>query len=93
MIENLLRIVAERFDVSVEDIKSQRRNRHVLPARHIAAYLAHTALCMPARAIGEEVGGRDYTTILMYCRSIERRAAEDDALSNMLTELKAALSQ
>jgi chromosomal replication initiation ATPase DnaA len=93
MIDRILEVVAEKFGVSVADIKSSRRSRQVLPARHVAAYLAHTALGMTPPDIGEQMGGRDYTNILMYCRAIERRAAEDDALREMLMELKAALTR
>jgi len=93
MIEQLLRTVAKRFDVSVADIKSQRRNRQVLPARHVVAYLAHTALGMAPRDIGERIGGRDYTNVVMYCRAVSRRMQEDEEFRLMLRDLEAGVRQ
>jgi chromosomal replication initiator protein len=89
--DSLLRLVAQRFDVTVADIKSSRRSRQVLPARHIAAYLAHTALGMSHRDIGIRLGGRDYTNIAMYCRAVARRAAEDQQFAGLIDELASAV--
>jgi chromosomal replication initiator protein len=87
--DSALRVVAERFSVSVREIKSDRRTRAVLPARHVAAFLAHTVLGMSSREIGDRLGGRDYTNILMYCRSVARRAQEDEEFSQLLGALEA----
>jgi chromosomal replication initiator protein len=87
MMDHILRLAAERFDVSVSDIKSQRRSRQVLPARHIAAYLAHTASGISPHEIGEGLGGRDYTNIVMYCRTVARRTQEDAEFRRLVDEL------
>lgn len=85
----VLRIVAKEFGVSVADIKSARRSRQVLPVRHIAAYLAHTALGMTPHDIGNRLGGRDYTNIVMYCRTVARRAEEDKEFRRLIENLTA----
>jgi chromosomal replication initiator protein len=89
--DNVLRIVAKEFGVSVADIKSARRSRHVVPARLIAAYLAHTVSGMTPREIGSRLGDRDYTNIEMYCRATARRAEEDEAFKRLLLELEEAV--
>lgn len=86
--DNVLRIVAKEFGVSVADIKSARRTRHVLPARHIAAYLAQTASGMTPREIGDRLGGRDYTNIVMYCRTVARRMQEDEEFKRLVDDLE-----
>lgn len=91
IIDHILRDVAERFDVSVSDIKSQRRSRQVLPARHVAAYLAHTVSGMSPQAIGEHLGGRDYTNIVMYCRAVARLTGDDEEFKRVVDELAASL--
>ncbi len=89
--KDVLRVVAEQFDVSVSDIKSQRRTREVLPARHVAAYLAHTASGMSPREIGAHLGGRDYTNIVMYCRGVVRRLQEDEEFRQLVDRLQTRL--
>lgn len=91
MIDPILRVVAERFGVSVADIRSARRTRQLLPARHVAAYLAHTACGMSPREIGRRLGGRDYTSIEMYCRAVRRRMQEDEEFNAVVEQLKARL--
>lgn len=59
----------------------------MLPARHVAAYLAHTASGMSPREIGERLGGRDYTNIVMYCRAVARRTQEDAEFRRLVDEL------
>lgn len=87
----VLRTVARHFDVSVDDILSTRRSRDVLPARHVAAYLAHVLSGAAPADIGARLGGRDSTIIAMYCRTVARRAAEDEAFKCMLHDLEQRL--
>lgn len=86
--DKLLGVVSKQFSVSIADIKSMRRSRHVLPARHIAAYLAQTAYGMTPREIGEGLGGRDYTNIEMYCRTVARRMLEDEEFRRLVDDLE-----
>lgn len=90
-IGKLLRAVAERFGVSIAEIKSARRTRAVVPARHVAAYLSHTALGMTHQEIGQRLGKRDYTIIAMYCRAVSRRVEEDQEFGRLVQELTTRL--
>lgn len=92
-IGKVLRVVAESFGVSVADIKSARRTRQVLPARLVAAYLAHTALGMTHREIGVRLGGRDYTNIAMYCRAVARHTEKDEEFSWLVHELSTRIRE
>jgi len=87
-ISTVLREVASHFGVTVRDIRSARRTRAILPARHAAAYLMHTLQGATAAEIGSRLGGRDYTTITMYCRAAARRAEVDEVFGRDLAELE-----
>lgn len=86
-IGTVVRVVAKHFDVSVADVLSDRRMRQVLPARHVAAYLAHTLSGLSHREIGQRLGGRDYTIIAMYCRAVSRHLAKDAAFGRVVEQL------
>jgi chromosomal replication initiator protein len=90
-VDTVLSVVGAHFGVSADDIRSLRRTRQVLPARHIAAYLAHTVSGMAPREVGDRLGGRDYTNILMYCRAVARRAEEDEGFRRLLHQLEEAV--
>lgn len=87
-IDTVLRVVAEQFGVSVAEIRSHRRSRQVVPARLVAAYLAHEVTERSPQDIGRQLGGRDQTNIVMYCRTIARKAAEDPEFRRILRRLK-----
>jgi chromosomal replication initiator protein len=90
-IGDVLDVVTRHFEVSTDDIKSQRRTRHVLPARHVSAYLAERIFGLTMQDIGDQLGGRDHTNIVMYCRTVARRAEEDEAFKLLLNELEEAV--
>ena len=92
-VDNVLRVVAEWFSVGVDDIKSLRRTRAILPARHIAAYLAHITSGLTPREVGDGLGGRDDTVILMYCRTVARRALQDEEFGQVIRALEAKIGR
>lgn len=69
----IARRVAERHEVSVDDLKGSGRARWVSQPRQEAMYeiRAQTAQSLPA--IGRFLGGRDHTTILWGIRRHEER--------------------
>jgi chromosomal replication initiator protein len=80
-------VVAEAFDVSVEDLKGSSRKREISFARQIGMYLIrqHTNLSLPK--IGEVFGGKDHTTVLYSCDKIAQLRNTDPNLSQTLRQL------
>lgn len=85
--EAILKIIADTFDVSVEDLKSNSRRREISWARQIGMYLMrqHTALSLPR--IGEEFGGKDHTTVIYSCDKITQLRESDRTLAQTLRQL------
>lgn len=83
----ILMVVAQNFDVSIEDIKSNSRRREISWARQIGMYLMrqHTALSLPR--IGEEFGGKDHTTVMYSCDKIAQLRVSDPDLAKTLRSL------
>ena len=85
--EAVLMVVAEAFDVAIEDLKGNSRRREISWARQVGMYLMrqHTDLSLPR--IGEEFGGKDHTTVLYSCDKISQLRETDQGLVQTLRQL------
>ena len=53
--------------VTPEDIRSTKRSAPISQARQVAAYVVRSITGLPMKAIGEEFGTRDHSTIVYAC--------------------------
>ena len=58
------KIVAEYFNLRIEDMKTKKRTNAVAHPRQIAMYLCRELTDLSLPKIGEEFGGRDHTTVM-----------------------------
>lgn len=63
-VEKIQQIVADHFQLKVEDFKAKKRTRTVAHPRQIAMYLSRELTDNSLPKIGEMFGGRDHTTVL-----------------------------
>lgn len=85
--DKVIIVVAEAFNVSIEDLKGSSRRREISWARQIGMYLMrqHTDLSLPR--IGEEFGGKDHTTVIYSCDKIAQMQKTDPTLTQTLRQL------
>ncbi len=83
----ILRIIADTFTLSIEELKSNSRRREISWARQVGMYLMrqHTDLSLPR--IGEEFGGKDHTTVMYSCEKITQLRETDQNLGQTLRQL------
>ncbi|HEY9743128.1 MAG TPA: chromosomal replication initiator protein DnaA [Coleofasciculaceae cyanobacterium] len=85
--ETILMVVADVFNVSIEDLKGNSRRREISWSRQIGMYLMrqYTDLSLPR--IGEEFGGKDHTTVMYSCDKIAQLRESDATLAETLRQL------
>lgn len=62
--EKIQKVVAEYFNLRIEDMKTRKRTNAVAHPRQIAMYLCRELTDLSLPKIGEEFGGRDHTTVM-----------------------------
>ena len=90
-VDRIIARVAMVFSVSPKDVTGPRRLRTVTAARRVAMYLARTLTGASLPAIGRQFGGRDHTTVLHACRTVEAELPTDAKLTRIVRELQAEL--
>lgn len=91
-IQRIQRIVAEYFQISVEDIRSKKRNSNISNPRQIAMYLCRTMTDESFPRIGIEFGGKDHSTVMHSVEKIEKEIKANKDLANQIEKLKKDIS-
>ena len=78
-IDDILETVCQHYGVSQQSVFSKSRKREFVQVRQVAMYLAQKHTKMPASRIGQLIGGRDHSTVLHSCSTIEQRLKVDKA--------------
>jgi chromosomal replication initiator protein len=87
-IHRIQRIVAEYFQISVDDIKSKKRSSNIAFPRQIAMYLCRTMTDESFPKIGIEFGGKDHSTVMHSVEKIENEIKVNKDLANIIEKLK-----
>lgn len=70
-IENIQKTVADFYRIKVADLLSKKRTRLIARPRQIAMCLARELTQLSLPEIGAAFGGRDHTTVMYACKTIE----------------------
>jgi chromosomal replication initiator protein len=90
-IEEILRKVADHYNLRMSDLLSARRARNVARPRQVAMYLAKTLTSRSLPDIGRRFGGRDHTTVIHAVRKIEELKATDSQIAEDVELLRRML--
>ena len=87
-VSRIQKIVADYFKISIEDLKSKKRNADIAFPRQIAMYLCrkHTDESFPK--IGIEFGGKDHSTVMHSCEKIEQEIKHNKSLAEEIDKLE-----
>jgi chromosomal replication initiator protein len=90
-VDNIQRTVAEYYKIKMADMISKRRNRSIARPRQMAMCLSKELTNHSLPEIGTMYGGRDHTTVLHACRTINdlRKSSSDleEDYQNLLRSL------
>jgi chromosomal replication initiator protein len=91
--KRIIKCTAKNFRMTVRDLTGSSRRRSAIRARAACVYLARTLLHLSFQKIGQQLGGRDHTTVLHSLRRAELLIAEDPCFERTIQEITVALAE
>ena len=87
-IDDILEKVCQHYNVDQQHVFGKSRRRDFVQVRQVSMYLAQKYTKMPAGRIGQLIGGRDHSTVIHSCNTIERRLKVDKAFCDELNSIE-----
>ena len=81
-------VVAKYYNISVNDLKGQKRSNDVTFPRQIAMYLCRNVAQMSMPQIGRDFGNRDHSTVMYACDKIEKEIKKNETTKLIVESVK-----
>jgi chromosomal replication initiator protein len=81
-------VVAKYYNISVNDLKGQKRSADVTFPRQIAMYLCRNVAQMSMPQIGRDFGNRDHSTVMHACDKIEKEIKSNETTKLIVESVK-----
>ena len=91
-IDRVQDVVARRWGVTPEGLRSKARIKSLTVPRQIAMYLAREVLNMQLVEIGQAFGGRDHSTVIHSVDKVQRQLARDRTFRERVDSARSELT-
>jgi len=91
-IDRVQEVVARRWGVTPEGLRSKARTKTLTIPRQVAMYLARNMLGMQLVEIGQAFGGRDHSTVIHSVDKVERQMMRDRTFKERVEMARQELS-
>ncbi|MCH2082333.1 MAG: chromosomal replication initiator protein DnaA [Saprospiraceae bacterium] len=87
-VDFIQKLVADHFDIQPEKLQGKTRKRSIVIARQLSMYLAKNLTDKSLKSIGENFGGRDHSTVIYSCRTVQDLMETNAIFKDTVTELE-----
>ncbi len=87
----MIETVADFFGVNRSGLIGKSRARDIAFPRQVAMYLMRELGDLSLPRIGDELGGRDHTTVMYACEKVAELIETDDRIRRQILQLKGQL--
>ena len=91
-IESIQDLVANHFNLDIDTIQSKSRKRQIVTARQLAMYFVKKHTNHSLKSIGKAFGGRDHSTVIYSCRTVNDLIDSDRSFQLIVEELEKKLT-
>ena len=81
------------YNISLQSLMSQRRDKEVVVPRQIAMYLCHDMLSLPYKRIALLFDRSDHTTAISACGRIENMIREDSEFRRSMEDIRKKITE
>lgn len=87
-VDYIQQLVAEHFKVGVDTLQGKTRKRSIVIARQLSMYLAKNLTDRSLKTIGDTFGGRDHSTVIYSCRTVQDLMETDAIFKETVSDLE-----
>ncbi len=80
--------VATYYSITVDDLKSPKRNHDITVPRQMAMYLVREMMGLSLTKIGEAFGGRHYTTVMSSIEKVEKSMKNSQSVVSVMDDIR-----
>lgn len=91
--KTVLEVVSGFFGISLSSLTGRSRARDVAFPRQVAMYLMREEGGISLPKIGQELGGRDHTTVMYACDKVADMIESDDKVRRQVLQIKEQLNR
>ncbi len=92
-IETIQIVVAQHFDLSIDDLNGSSRKKDIALARQVAMYLCKKLTQNSYKIIGNKFGNRDHSTVVHAFQTIDNLLKNDKKLKETLSLIEFQIGQ
>lgn len=86
-IDQVIQLVGDHYNLSVDDLKSKKRTNKIAIPRMVAMYICRIYLNENLVKIGLEFGGKNHTTVMHAVDKIKKQIINNDELNNEIQKI------
>ncbi|MBK8641740.1 MAG: hypothetical protein IPN15_05775 [Saprospiraceae bacterium] len=87
-IESITKIVAENLKIPIASIQGKGRQRNIVQARQLSMYFSKRLANKPLSVIGDAFGGKDHSTVIYSCETVENLMQTDKNFEDLTHKLE-----
>ncbi|WP_369427766.1 chromosomal replication initiator protein DnaA [Membranihabitans maritimus] len=87
-INSIQELVAGHFNIGVDHLQSKSRKRNIVTARQLSMYFAKKHTNKSLKTIGETFGGRDHSTVIYSCKTVQDLMDTDKVFKDTVSDLE-----
>ena len=86
-IENIQKVIADNYQISVQELRNKSRAQKYVIPRHIALYISKELTEYTFTELGNEFGGKDHSTVMHACDNIKDKIKTDSSFAQKINAL------
>ncbi|MBR2223491.1 MAG: chromosomal replication initiator protein DnaA [Christensenellaceae bacterium] len=84
----IISLVCRYFDITESDVIGKKKNKEIALPRQIAMYFLRDITDLGYKAIGDQLGGRDHSTVMHACEKIKTQYDSSMEMKNLINDIR-----